>query len=258
MSIPKVIHLCWFGKGNYPQLAQLCIDSWKKFLPDYEIKLWNEDNFDVSCCGYTKKAYEEGRWAFVSDYVRLLILYQYGGVYMDTDLEVIKDFSQLLEGNKFVSSYIEGGLITAGFIASEPGHLFVKKLLEYYDNESEKISRNELVDFVMNPLIFTEIAIDGYGFDPKNEAFISDELTIYPLEYFMAYKKVTFGRSYARWRYRITKNTCAIHHDMASWHKRNKLKKFIKDSVRFVLPQRVYISMKIKKNLEAIEKRKLM
>ncbi len=256
MSIPKIIHLCWFGRGAYSPLAKLCLESWSKFLPEYEIRLWNEDNYDVNCCSFSAKAYENKKWAFVSDYARLSLLYRYGGVYMDTDLEVIKDFSALLEGKRFVSSYIEGGLITAGFIACEAGHPFVKKLLDYYETESLKIDRGEEVRFVMNPLIYTEIAMEAYGFDPKAESFCNDEITVYPIDYFMAYKKVTYGSSYSHWRYRITDRTHTIHHDMSSWHKRNKIKKFIKDTVRFILPQNVYNSMKIKKNLSEMENRK--
>lgn len=256
MSIPKVIHLCWFGRGKFPALAEMCIESWKKNLPDYEIKIWNEDNYDVNCCRYTKKAYEERKWAFVSDYARLDILYRYGGVYMDTDLEVIKDFSHLLNEKKFVSSYIEGGLITAGFIACEPYHPFIKEIIGYYDSESKKIEQNCDVNFVMNPLVFTETAIKKYGFSLTDNSFVNDEITIYPIDYFMPYKKITFGSSYGIWRYRITQNTYTVHHDMSSWHKSKKFAKIIKAGVRLILPQKTYISLKIKKNIEEIEKRK--
>ena len=251
MSIPKIIHLCWFGRGAYPPLAELCIQSWKKILPEYEIKIWNEDTFDVNACGYTKQAYENKKWAFVTDYVRLYALKQFGGVYMDTDLEVLQDFSPLLEKNGFVGSYIEGGLISAGFLASVPGHPFVTDLLSYYDAESEKADRGEAVEFIMNPLIFTRIAIQKYGFSLRDEGFSFEDIVIYPLEFLMPYKKLTFGATYGHWRYRLYDHTYAIHHDMSSWHKRNPVKKFVKDCVRLILPQDTYLKMKIKKN-EAI------
>ena len=254
MSIPKIIHLCWFGKSDYPTLAKLCIDSWKKYLPDYEIMVWNEDNFDINICSYTQKAYEEKRWAFVSDYARLAVLYEYGGVYMDTDLEVIKDFSPLLAGERFVSSYIEGGIITAGYIACEPKHPFVKALLGYYDAESEKLKQGQDIHYIMNPLIFAKIAMENYDFRLTDQQFDNDEITIYPIDYFMPYKKIAFGSSYGHWRYHITQNTCTIHHDMSSWHKRGKLDKWIKGLVRLITPENVYISMKIKNNLLKIEK----
>ena len=89
-SIPKVIHYCWFGGNPLPEMALKCIESWKKFLPDYEIKEWNEKNFDLNICEYVKEAYQAKKWAFVSDYARFWILYHEGGVYFDTDVEVIK------------------------------------------------------------------------------------------------------------------------------------------------------------------------
>lgn len=254
MRIPKIIHLCWFGKGSYPPLAEMCIKSWKTLLPEYEIMLWNEESFDVGCCSYTKKAYEEGRWAFVSDYARLKVLYEYGGVYMDTDLEVIQNFSHLLEGRQFVSSYIEGGLITAGFIACVPHHPFVRALLDHYDEASAKLDRGEEIPFVMNPLIYTSIAMEKYDFRLTDLCMMGDEVTIYPLEYFMPYKKYAFGSDYGRWHYRITAQTCTIHHDMSSWHKGRKIKKMIAAAVRAILPQKQYIAMKIRKNLKSIAK----
>ena len=88
--IPKVIHYCWFGRNSLPESARKCIASWKQFLPGYEIKEWNEDNFDVNCIPYIKQAYEAGKFAFVSDYARFWVLYNHGGIYFDTDVEVIK------------------------------------------------------------------------------------------------------------------------------------------------------------------------
>lgn len=255
MSIPKIIHLCWFGKGKYPPLAERCIQSWKKLLPDYEIMIWNEESFDVTSCYYTQMAYASKKWAFVTDYVRLYALKRYGGVYMDTDLEVIRDFTSLLEGKGFVGSYIEGGLISAGFLASVPEHPFVDDLLSYYYKESAKGETGDPVEFIMNPLIFTQIAVQKYGFSLSEHSFSKGDITIYPLEYLMPYKKLTFGSSYGHWRFRLTDRTYAIHHDMSSWHKRNPAKKFIKDCVRLLLPQKVYLSMKIKKNEAAIRER---
>ena len=94
--IPKVIHYCWFGRGPKGDLANKCIESWKRFLPDYEIKEWNEDNFDVNMYQYTKEALENKKYAFVTDVVRLYALYTEGGVYMDTDVEVLKSFNPFL------------------------------------------------------------------------------------------------------------------------------------------------------------------
>lgn len=99
--IPKKIHYCWFGRGEKPKLAKKCIESWKKYCPDYEIIEWNEDNFDVNINGYTKMCYENKKWAFLSDYVRLLVVYQNGGLYFDTDVELVRSPDFLLENEAF-------------------------------------------------------------------------------------------------------------------------------------------------------------
>ena len=253
MSIPKIIHLCWFGKGEYPALARMCIDSWHKFLPDYEIKIWNEETFDINSNEYTRMAYGKKKWAFVSDYVRLKALYEEGGVYMDTDLEVIKNFTYLLENRKFVSSYIEGGLITAGFIASEPHHRFIKEIKDYYDNQANNIKDGKTVDLVMNPLIFSYIAKRQYGFSVGERQYITDELTILPLEYFMPYRKVPFGKNkYAHSKYKLTSNTYTIHHDMGSWAKTNNTRKILLGLARLVFPETIYNGIKIRGNRKRI------
>lgn len=108
--IPKIIHYCWFGRGEMPQLAKECIASWHKYMPDWEYKLWNEDNFDVNCTAYSREAYEAKKYAFVSVYVRLWVLCNEGGLYLDTDVEVFKPFDDLLchrtfagfEGSKYI------------------------------------------------------------------------------------------------------------------------------------------------------------
>ena len=100
--IPKIIHYCWFGGNPLPDDAKKCIASWKKFFPDYEIKEWNETNYDLSVCPYVKEAYESKKWAFVSDYARFDILYKYGGLYFDTDVEVIKSFDDILKNGAFM------------------------------------------------------------------------------------------------------------------------------------------------------------
>ncbi|MFR1756711.1 MAG: glycosyltransferase family 32 protein, partial [Thomasclavelia spiroformis] len=218
--IPHIIHLCWFGKGDYPELAIKCINSWKKYLPNYDIKIWNEETFDINSNEYTKQAYEQKKWAFISDYVRLYALEHYGGVYMDTDLEVIKDFSSLLDSHDFVSSTLEGGLITAGFISAIPHHPYIKTLKEKYDNGYFK-NKDGKIEYIMNPLLFTKVAERMYGFKIGNDKFECDKsLIIYPMEYFMPYRKSLFGTDkYSQNKYLITNNTYAIHHDMGSWGK---------------------------------------
>ncbi|MBP3463612.1 MAG: hypothetical protein J6K45_03935 [Clostridia bacterium] len=104
MSIPKKIHYCWFGNGDKPELVEKCIKSWKKYCPDYEIIEWNESNYDVTMCDYSKEAYENKKWAFVTDYARLWIIYNHGGIYLDTDVEIIKNIDFILETDSFLAS----------------------------------------------------------------------------------------------------------------------------------------------------------
>ena len=107
--IPKIIHYCWFGRNPLPELAQKCIASWRKYLPDYEIKEWNEDNFDVNMIPYTAEAYKAKKYAFVSDYARFWILYKYGGLYFDTDVEVIKPMDDIIARGPFMGCENEAG-----------------------------------------------------------------------------------------------------------------------------------------------------
>ena len=145
--IPKIIHYCWFGRGLLPELAQKCIASWKKYLPDYEIKEWNEDNFDVNIIPYTAEAYARKKYAFVSDYARFWVLYKYGGIYFDTDVEVIKSFDEIVTKGNFMGFELDPNgenspkkyapryafSVNPGVgLGMAKGHSFVKKMLDYY------------------------------------------------------------------------------------------------------------------------------
>ena len=131
--IPKKIHYCWFGRGELSAKAQKCIKSWKKYCPDYEIIEWNEGNFDVNQNAYTKKVYNEMKFAFLSDYARLKIVYEQGGIYLDLDVEIIKPFDDLLDNKAFFgfenNDYVASGL---GF-GGEKGSTAVKSMLDEYD-----------------------------------------------------------------------------------------------------------------------------
>ena len=123
--IPKIIHYCWFGGNPLPPLALKCIESWKKYCPDYEIKIWDESNFDININKYATEAYEAKKWAFVSDVARLWVLYNYGGIYMDTDLEVIKPLDEFLYHKAF-SGFEDEVNIPTGIIASEKNNNWIK------------------------------------------------------------------------------------------------------------------------------------
>ena len=140
--IPKVIHYCWFGRNPLPPLAIKCIDSWRKYLPDYEIVEWNEDNFDVHSIPYISQAYDVKKYAFVSDYARFWILYHYGGIYFDTDVEVIKPMNDIIECGPFMGCENIGGSgvnlkVAPGLgIGVNPGHIIYKEILEKYESMS--------------------------------------------------------------------------------------------------------------------------
>ena len=136
MSIPKVIHYCWFGKGKMPALAEKCIESWKKYCPEYKIVCHNEENFDITQNQYAREAYEAGKWAFVSDYVRLKVLYEEGGIYLDTDVELIKPLDALIEKSGYMG-FDDNGIVSTGLgFACEKGNELIKALLDDYNEIS--------------------------------------------------------------------------------------------------------------------------
>lgn len=136
MSIPKIIHYCWFGRNEKPAIIKKCIKSWKKYCPDYQIIEWNEDNFDVNSVPFCQQAYEAKQWAFVSDYVRLKVLLDYGGIYMDTDVELIRSIDAMLPLGCFIGfqheQFVSNGLI----VGAEPHNAFIQENASVYENLS--------------------------------------------------------------------------------------------------------------------------
>ena len=131
--IPKKIHYCWFGRGEKPKLAQKCIKSWKKYCSGYEIIEWNEDNFDINLNPYTKMCYEQKKYAFLSDYIRLVVVYRHGGIYLDTDVEIIKPFDDLLDCEAFFGFENEQYVNTGEGFGAEAENMLVKKMEEEYE-----------------------------------------------------------------------------------------------------------------------------
>lgn len=217
--IPKIIHYCWFGNNKKSDLINKCINSWKKYFPDYEIIEWNENNTNLNENEYIKKAYELKKWAYVSDYIRMKVLYQYGGIYFDVDVEVIKQFpKQLFELQSFSGYESFSGLVSPGLVyACMPGDVLVKKVMDSYKDDIFTLESTEKM-FTINKRI-TKI-LDEYGYVHENEKQTILGLTIFPDDFFCAYdaeKRCT----------QITKNTLSVHHYAASWfpwHKRIKFK----------------------------------
>lgn len=207
--IPKIIHYCWFGRGEMPQLAKDCIDSWHIFMPDWEYKLWNEDSFDVNTNAYTKEAYEAKKYAFVTDYVRLYALYTEGGVYMDTDVEVLKPYDDLLslrgftgyEGSKYMPP-------VTGTMASEAGNKWVAEQLNAYDT-AHFIKVDGSFDLTTNTTRISKIMRAG-GFVQDGQRSIYKDMTIFPTDFFCP--RQTTGE------YLLTENTYCDHHFMGTWN----------------------------------------
>lgn len=207
-EIPKVIHYCWFGGNPLPELAIKCIASWKKFLPDYEIREWNESNYDVQKNKYIAQAYDAKKYAFVSDYARFDILYQYGGIYFDTDVEVIKPLDEILKRGAFAGVESAGALAAGLGIASPVASPIYKEILRSYDNsdflyKNGSMNLTTVVDRVSK--IFAE-----HGFTNKNEIQTIADVTIYPSDYFCPIDPKTGILN-------VTDNTYTIHHYAATW-----------------------------------------
>ena len=138
MMIPKKIHYFWFGKGKKSELTNFCLESWKKTNPDFEIVEWTEDNFDVSCNVYVQEAYEKKKWAFVSDYARAKILFEEGGFYLDTDMELKRSLNDFTQHSAICGFEIKGTPFSA-FWAVEKGHELAQDIKEYYEKHAHEI-----------------------------------------------------------------------------------------------------------------------
>ena len=207
--IPKKIHYCWFGKNPLPELAKNCINSWKKNLPDYEIIEWNEDNFDINSCTYIKEAYQVKKYAFVSDYVRLYVLVNYGGIYMDTDVEVIKSIDQFLEYKAF-SGFETKNFIPTGIMACEKNFELFNEFLDDYKN-CHFIKPDGTFETISNVVKMTNTC-KKYGLILNDKYQIIRDFALFPSEYFCPKRKKE------KWKeHLITENTYTIHHFAGSW-----------------------------------------
>lgn len=223
-KIPKIIHYCWFGKGEMPDKAKVCIASWKKFCPDYKIVEWNENNFDLNQNLYVKQAYDCRKFAFVTDYVRLYVLYQYGGVYMDTDVEVLKNIDNFLIHNAF-SGFESNLFVPTGIMASSKGNLWIKDLLEEYDNLSF-IKKNGEMDLTTNVIRITNISTEKYHLNKNGKYQDLGEVTFYPSDYFCP-------KSWETGIINLTENSHTIHHFNGSWQT-DKVKKENNKRIKFI------------------------
>lgn len=211
MNIPKKIHYCWFGGNEKPKLIKRCIKSWKKFCPDYEVIEWNEYNFDVNMNTYCRIAFRNKMWAHLSDYVRLKVLYDYGGIYMDTDVELVKPLDPFLNHQCFMGfqheRYVSNGLI----MGAVSGCSFLRKHMERYDdiifdseNDTEKFYICQ--EHTTALLVSMGLEIPYYG----EEIVYVGDIAIYPKDYFSPYDIRTE-------KMHKTVRTVAIHYYASSW-----------------------------------------
>ena len=244
--IPKIIHYCWFGRNPLPKSAIKCIDSWKKFFPGYEIKEWNEDNFDVNMIPYTAEAYKARKYAFVSDYARFWILYHYGGVYFDTDVEVIRPMEDILakgafmgcEKDSYGSNY---PTVAPGLgMAVEPLHPLIKNMLTIYQASSfekdKKDGSNQEHNFYKTVVDYTTELLMQRGLQPKKDIQSVAGFLIYPKEYFNPLSHIN--------QLDVTENTRSIHHYAATWvPKRYQL---LRKLVLFLGPDIYHLYLKLR------------
>lgn len=205
--IPKIIHYCWFGRRKKPNEVLKMINSWKKVLPEYEIKEWNESNFNIENYPYSKEAYLSGNFAFVSDVCRLEVLYKYGGIYLDTDVEVLKTFTPFLSEESFLGYEVEETeWIGLGIIGAQPEEEWINYFLDYYRN-------NHFINFSGHTVRTANTKIFSLSIYPSMPKEIRPK--IYPADIFCA-------NNWHIGKYNVTKDTVTVHHLARSWRRKRQ------------------------------------
>ncbi len=243
--IPKIIHYCWFGGKDLPEEVQKCIESWRKFAPDYEIKRWDESNFDVNANTYTKEAYEQKKYAFVSDVARLSVVAKYGGFYLDTDVELIKPLDELRKYDAFMGMESGKTNVNTGLgFGAIPNHPVIIENMNMYKNRSFIDHKSGKIDLTTCVTITKQALAQMLpSFEVTSEPVTlsmpktSLKFTILPIEYLCPYNMAT-GKTH------ITDKTISIHHYDATW--KSKKDKFLrlKIKIRQILGDSLYEKLK--------------
>lgn len=246
--IPKVIHYCWFGGNPLPESAKKCIASWRKFLPDYEIKEWNESNFDVKSIKYTREAYRLKKYAFVSDYARMWILYNYGGLYFDTDVELIRPIDDIVARGNFMGleaphdnipyqkgnsvntkpqlSSLNNENINPGLgLGVAPGLGLYKKVIDWYKSHHFATWKGGIGTTIV--YVVTDIIRNSKIKTLNDGTYYASGIYVYPPDYFCP-------KNYKTGKVTITENTRSIHHYSATWVKRQSLAERIKQRISYI------------------------
>jgi mannosyltransferase OCH1-like enzyme len=211
--IPKIIHYCWFGGNPMPKNERAYVEGWKKLLPDYEFILWDENNFDINTVPFTQQVADAKKWGFIVDYVRAYAVYNYGGIYLDTDVELLKPLDDLLETNICFGGFENESLgkynIAPGLIfAGEKGCIIAKDIMDFYCVYNFK-KEDGTLDLTPSPVILYEI-LKEYGLKQDNTYQELGVFTAYPSDYFCPMSESR--------RITLTKNTYTVHHCAASWY----------------------------------------
>lgn len=209
--IPKVIHYCWFGNNDKPELVEKCIESWHKYFLEYEFMEWNENNVDLdSEILYVRQAYSEKKYAFVSDYIRLKKLVEYGGIYFDTDYEVIKPIGELLGKGILITGFESHKSILTAMIAAEQNNSVLASFLESYENRQFITADGQLDTTPINVYFSKLLEKHGVNLEVNQYQIVNDSIVIYPME-------VLCGFDVDNWHEKISSNTYGIHHMGMSW-----------------------------------------
>jgi len=227
--IPKIIHYVWIGDNPKNDLIKQCIESWKYKLPDYEIVEWNEKNYDLNSNIFLKKAYSQKKWAFVADYIRLDVLLKYGGIYFDTDVEVIKTFDDLLNNDAFIG-FENSKYLGTSVIAAKPNHRWIAESLKYY-SEAQSLDKKGNISLTPNVVNITDTTVKMYGLklNNKNQS-LNDRLIILSSSYF---SPISYDEDFKSSSSKITKETYSIHHYDGSWlDKKDHFKIFLKKTLK--------------------------
>lgn len=250
--IPRIIHYCWFGNNPLPEDTKQYIETWKNKCPDFEIKQWNETNFDINKYKYVQEAYENKKYAFVSDVARLCALYNEGGIYMDTDVELIKSLDEFLKYDGVLGFESDSELGT-GLIASCKENPLVKEWLNKYEN-IHFIKDDGSFDFTTNVTRVTNSCLN-YGFKPDGSFQTINNFTIFPKDYFCP-------KSYKTGKINCTERTVAIHHYACTWMKErtdliNKYSKIFGFKIGSIIGRLIYFlrTNGIKKTIKRIIKK---
>lgn len=221
--IPKTIHYIWIGGTPLPDLALKCLESWRKLCPSYEIKLWNETNLDLETCLFVRQAYEHKKYGFATDYLRLKILYDHGGIYLDTDVEILKPFDELLHLKAFFGFENELNVNTGAGFGAEKGSEILVALMNQYESSPFKNADGSF-DLMACPQRDTPV-LRRFGCRHGYELHKYNNVMFFPSEYFSPI-------NYNTGKKEVTENTFSIHHYMGSWKESHELKE---DQVRYFL-----------------------